>query len=108
MEIVAHQKQISPDERAHIAKQVKDELIEHLYQGCLPGTISGMVASVALYLDYKGYTQENLLVMWVIAFNLMMVSLTALYFTYKKFKNRFSLAKWEWAYSILMTGCAIS
>src|SRR5690242_12368326 len=105
MEIVANQKQISANDKAQIEKQVKDELIEHLYQGCLPGTVSGMVASVVLYFDYHGYIPQNLLVIWFIVFNLMMFSLTALYFTFKKFKSRLNLVKWEWTYSILMTGC---
>lgn len=108
MDIVANQKQITDAERSLINKQVKEELIEHLYQGCLPGTISGMVASVALYLDYYGYTPTYLLNMWAITFNMMMISLSALFFIYKKFKSKYALSSWENAYSIMMTGCAIS
>jgi len=108
MDIVADQKQISDEEKFLISKQVKAELIEHLYQGCLPGTVSGMVASIAIYLDYNGYTPPNLLVMWVVFFNVMMVSLTALFFVYKKFRNEFELSFWERAYSLMMAGCAIS
>ncbi|MBX3708868.1 MAG: EAL domain-containing protein [Gammaproteobacteria bacterium] len=108
MEITASQKQISDAEKSRINKQVKAELIEHLYQGCLPGTISGMVASVVIYLDYYGYTPLYLLNIWVVAFNLMMLSLTTLFFAYKKFKNAYQLASWELAYSTMMVGCAIS
>lgn len=108
MDILADQKQITEAERNLINKHVKEELIEHLYQGCLPGTISGMVASAAIYLDYYRYTPTNLLNMWVITFNLMMLSLTALYFCYKKFKPKYDLITWERGYSLMMTGCAIS
>lgn len=108
MDILADQKQITEAEKTLISKHVKEELIEHLYQGCLPGTISGMVASVAIYLDYYRYTPTNLLNMWVITFNLMMLSLTALYFSYKKFKPKYDLATWERGYSLMMIGCAIS
>lgn len=108
MDIVADQKQISTEERSLINRQVKAELVEHLYQGCLPGTISGMVASVAIYLDYYGYTPFALLNSWVITFNLMMLSLTGLFLIYKKYKTKFDLDTWERAYSLMMIGCAIS
>lgn len=108
MDVSANQKYITDAERSLINKQVKEELIEHLYQGCLPGTISGIVASVAIYLDYYGYTPTYLLNMWVVFFNLMMVSLSALYFIRKKFKTKYSITAWEKSYSIMMAGCAIS
>jgi diguanylate cyclase (GGDEF)-like protein len=108
MDILAEQKQISTEERLLINKQVKAELVEHLYEGCLPGTISGMVASVAIYLDYYGYTPLALLNAWVIAFNFMMLSLTALFFVYKKTKSKYDLITWEHAYSLVMIGCALS
>lgn len=108
MDIVANQKQVSADERLLIKKQVKEELVEHLYQGCLPGTISGIAASVAIYLDYYGYTPAVLLNAWMIAFNLMMLSLTGLFFIYKKYKSMYQLDVWERAYAFMMTGCALS
>jgi diguanylate cyclase (GGDEF)-like protein len=101
-------KQISDEEKTSINRQVKEELVEHLYAGCLPGTISGMVASVAIYLDYYRYTSYLLLNAWVITFNLMMLSLTGLFFLYKKFRSKFDLATWERSYSLMMTGCALS
>lgn len=108
MDIVAQQKQISDEERLLIGRQVKAELVEHLYQGCLPGTISGIVASVAIYLDYRGYTPAELLKLWMISFNLMMVMLSGLYFVFIKFKAKLDSATWERAYSIMMVGCALS
>jgi len=108
MDIVTERKQISEDERLSINKQVKEELVEHLYQGCLPGTITGIVASVAIYLDYYNYTPYLLLNSWVVTFNLMMLSLTGLFFLYKKFKSKFNMEVWERSYSLMMTGCALS
>src|SRR6185437_4281192 len=108
MNIMVEQKQISDQEKLLINKQVKEELIEHLYQGCLPGTITGIVASVAIYLNYYGYTPFNLLNAWVVFFNLMMFSLSALFFLYKKYKEKFELITWERSYAVMMTGCAIS
>lgn len=108
MDIIADHKQITDDERQLINSQVKAELVEHLYQGCLPGTISGMVASAAIYLDYLGYTSHQLLNIWLVTFNLMMVMLSALFFLYKKYNNRLSQATWERSYSIMMVGCALS
>lgn len=108
MDIVADQRQISANERTQINEQVKTELIDHLYRGCLPGTISGMVASVAIFLDFYGYTPLHLLIIWIVAFNLMMLTLTGLYFVYTKFKDNFKSSRWEWAYSITMCGCALA
>lgn len=108
MDIIADQKHISNAEKISIDKQVKAELIDHLYQGCLPGTVSGIVVSIALFFDYYGYTPTNLLISWIIFFNIMMLSLTGLYFVYLKNKHKFSLTSWEWAYSIMMGGCAIA
>ena len=108
MDILVDQKQITADEKTLIEKQVKEELIEHLYQGCLPGTITGMVVSAAIYLDYYRYTPTYLLNTWVIFFNIMMLSLTCLFYAYKKFKQKFTLPAWEKAYFVNMIGCAIS
>lgn len=66
-----------------------------------------MVASVAIFLDYYGYTATNLLVTWIVFFNVMMLALTALYFVYTRYKSKFESIVWGWAYSITMTGCAI-
>lgn len=108
MEIITNQKQLSDQERLLILKQVKEELIEHLYQGCLPGTISGMVASVAIYFFYRGYTPPQLLTAWMVSFNLMMLSLSGLFILYKKYQSKFELRIWERSYSMMMIGCAIS
>lgn len=107
MEVSDH-RQITSEEKAQINRQVRAELIDHLYQGCLPGTISGFVVSAALFLDYYGYTPTYLLVSWIVVFDIMMVALSALYFTYVKYKPKFKLASWEWAYSIMMAGCALA
>lgn len=108
MDVAADQKQISGEERTQINKQVKIDLVEHLYQGCLPGTISGVAASIALFLDFYGYTPTYLLIGWVIAFNFMMLSLSALYYVYTKYKDAFNITTWEASYSVIMTGCALS
>ncbi len=83
-------------------------MIGHLYQGCMPGTVSGVMVSIVLLFDYYGYSPKYLLIGWVLEFNIMMVSLSGLYLFYTKFKTRFSLDYWERAYSALMIGCAIS
>lgn len=108
MEIVVDQKQISNVEKIQIKKQVKADLIDHLYQGCLPGTISGLVVSPFLFLNYFGYTPTHLLISWLVAFDLMMIFLSLLYLFYKKNKLHFTLATWERAYSALMIGCALA
>jgi diguanylate cyclase (GGDEF)-like protein len=108
MDIVDDRKHISTEERSLIDRQVKEELVEHLYQGCLPGTITGMVASVAIYLDYYRYTSFLLLNSWLVTFNLMMLSLTGLFFVYRKFKSQYTLDTWERSYSLMMIGCALS
>jgi hypothetical protein len=108
MDIVSEQKQISNDEKIQISKQVKADLIDHLYQGCLPGTITGIVTSAALFFDYYHFTNTALLIAWLTIFNCMMLSLIILYFAYRKFKQKISLKYWEWAYSFIMSGCALS
>ncbi len=105
---IADQKQITREERDQINQQVKTDLVDHLYQGCLPGTVSGIAASIALFFDYYGYTPIYLLIGWMIVFNLMMLSLSGLYFFYTKYKSSFDLLSWEKAYSVMMTGCAIA
>lgn len=108
MDITVDQKQISNAERAQISRQVNADLVDHLYRGCLPGTISGILASIVLFLDYYGYTSTRLLIAWIVLFNFMMVSLTLLYFFFLKYKESFSLITWEWLYSLMMVGCALS
>ena len=108
METQVGHKQLSKDDRAKINQQVHEDLINHLYQGCLPGTFSGITASIALFLDFYNFTPTRFLVAWVIVFNLMMISLSLLYFVYMRFQEKFSLATWEWAYSGMMCACAFS
>lgn len=101
-------KGISSDERSQINKQVRADLIDHLYRGCLPGTVSGAVASIALFLDFYEYTPTYLILLWYLAFNFMMLLLSILYFSYVYHKKIFTLTTWEYAYSIVMMGCAVS
>lgn len=108
MNIDVDQKQITYKEKTQIAQQVKEELVEHLYQGCLPGTITGLVVSFALFLDYYHYSPTHLLIVWLVFFNFAMVALSALFFTYRKFKSYFTLNYWEWAYSAMMSLCAVA
>ncbi len=108
MDLDLEQKQITDDERNQINDQVKTDLLDHLYRGCLPGTISGLVVSVVLFFDYYGYTPTPLLIAWITFFNTMMLVLSGLYFTYLRYKNNFKSSTWETAYSLMMTGCALA
>ena len=108
MSIVVEQKQITPDERLQITQQVKAELVDHLYDGCLPGTISGLIVSVALFIIYYGHTPTVLLIIWLLVYDLMMLALTGLYFIYRLFNTTFQLTTWELFYWIMMGGCAIA
>lgn len=101
-------KQITSDERQQIEHQVKAELLDHLYAGCIPGTLTGILVSAALFAIYYGYVNFHLLVAWLTFFLTMMFSLSALYFLYIKYKSTQSLNFWENAYSIMMSGCALS
>jgi predicted signal transduction protein with EAL and GGDEF domain len=108
MDIVVDHKQISADDKVLISKQVKADLVDHLYQGCLPGTISGVVLSILFFLDYRGYTPTSYLVAWFVTFNIMMLALSSLFFTYTKYKHRLHPDKWEKVYSVTMIGCALA
>lgn len=108
MDLVLDQKQLTDTEKQQINKQVKAELIDHLYAGCLPGTIIGIIVSIALFLNYYTYTPTGLLIAWLVFFNVMMIVLTSLYFIYQRYKTELQSLVWEWAYSILMSGCALA
>lgn len=107
MNIVANQKQISIDEKIQIEKQVKVDLVNHLYEGCLPGVFAGLAGSTALFLDYYGYTPFSLLIIWYVVFNLAMLGLGSLYFLFLKQKTLFTYNTWEKIYSTMMIGCAL-
>ncbi len=107
MDIVADQKYISSEEKTQINQQVKEELIEHLYRGCLPGTVSGIPVGIAIFIDFYHYTPNSLLIPWFIAYNLALLALTGLYLFYRKNKERFSLNTWLTAYSVVMSVCAV-
>lgn len=108
MDIVVDQKQISSEEKNQISMQVRADLVDHLYKGCLPGTLTGIFTSILMFIVYTGNTSQYWLILWMIEFNIMMVSLSALFFFYVRFKYALSLPAWETAYSIVMTGCALS
>ncbi|MCD6039827.1 MAG: cph2 6 [Gammaproteobacteria bacterium] len=106
MEIVVNEKQISTEERAQVSQQVKAELIEHLYQGCLPGTICGIPVGIAIFVDFYKHTPTYPLIAWFVVYNLGLLALTTLFFAYTRYKNKISLDSWLSAYSINMSICA--
>ncbi len=108
MDIKADQKQISQEERIQINREVKAELVEHLYRGCLPGTIAGVPVGIAIFINFYNHTPTYLLIGWFIFYNIALSILTSLYFFYRKYKSNFSLNTWLWAYSIVMCICAVS
>ncbi|HSW68630.1 MAG TPA: EAL domain-containing protein [Gammaproteobacteria bacterium] len=107
MELVADQRQISSEEKLQINQQVKAELIEHLYRGCLPGTISGIPVGIAIFIDFYNHTPNALLIPWFAVYNFALLALTLLYFVYRKYKNNYSEQTWLRAYSVVMSLCAI-
>lgn len=106
MEIVVNEKQISADERAQVSRQVKAELIEHLYQGCLPGTVCGIPVGIAIFVDFYKYTPTYPLIAWFVVYNLGLLALTTLFFAYTRYKTKISLDSWLLAYSVNMSICA--
>jgi len=108
MEIVADQNQISSQEKSNIDRQVQAELIEHLYRGCLPGTISGIPVGIAVFIDFYHQNPLSLLIGWFVFYNLALVGLTGLYLFYKKLKESYSLKFWLLSYSVSMSICAIA
>ena len=107
MDIVAN-KQISEEEKNQISQQVQADLVEHLYEGCLPGTFTGIGCSIAFFLMFYGYTPTVLLISWVVIFDIMMCILTGLYFFYRHYKNKWKCNTWQWAYTIVMSLCAVA
>lgn len=103
----ADPKQITPNERELVNKQVKAELIEHLYQGCLPGVIAGVPVGIFIFADYYGYTPTHLLIPWYILYNLSLLALSGLYFYYRSQLQKHDLKTWLMLYSVFMSFCAI-
>lgn len=101
-------KQISEEEKNQISKQVQADLVEHLYEGCLPGTFTGIGASIAFFLMFYGYTSTPILLIWVVIFDIMMCLLTTLYFFYRRYKKKWSASFWERSYTVVMALCALS
>ncbi len=108
MDIISNQKQVSDQEKTEIGLQVKAELIEHLYRGCLPGTIAGIPVGIAFILNFYGHTSMHLLIAWSIYYFLALINLGTLYFIYKKYKSKFNLSSWLLIYSIAMSMCALA
>lgn len=108
MEVVIDHKQISNLERAQIGQQVKTELIEHLYKGCLPGTIAGVPVGIAIFVVIFGHAPLSGLIAWTIYYSLALINLTTVYFIYVKNKNKLSANSWLLAYSVSMSLCAVA
>lgn len=108
MDIVIGQKEISDKEKVQIDDQVKAELVEHLYRGCLPGTIAGIPVGIVFFINFYGHTPFNLLLAWSVYYSFGLLSLAVTYTLYQKFKNRLSLNRWLLLYSIAMSTCALA
>lgn len=108
MDIVADPTQISDQERAQISRQVNAELVEHLYRGCLPGTVGGIPVGIAVFIDFYKYTPISLLIGWCLYYSLALIGLTAIYFYYKRYQSRHDSATWLRLYSVSMGLCALA
>jgi diguanylate cyclase (GGDEF)-like protein len=106
MDITVEKKQVSTEERAQIDRQVRAELVEHLYQGCLPGTIGGVPVGIAMFLNFYGYTPNALLIPWYIYYNLALLLLTGLFFFHRSQQQKYDDRSWLAAYSVVMCICA--
>lgn len=108
MSLALEQKQISIEERLQIDRQVKIELIEHLYQGCLPGTISGIPVGIAIFIDFFHHTPLAWLLPWYIFYNLCLFILTGMYVFYRRYQSSRSPDFWLRLYSMGMVLCSVS
>lgn len=108
MSIVVTQKEVSHEEKAQINQQVKAELVEHLYRGCLPGTIAGIPVGIAFIALFYGHTPTHWLIAWSIYYFFALANLTTVYFIYVKNKPKLPTSSWLWVYSIAMCMCAIA
>lgn len=108
MDIAASQKQVTAKERAEINQQVKAELVEHLYHGCLPGTIAGVPVGIAYFLVFYGHTSTPWLIAWSIYYGFALFTLTTVYFIHRWHKLKLSLNGWLFAYSVAMSMCALA
>lgn len=108
MEIAANQKHLSNDERTQISRQVKAELVEHLYKGCLPGVIGGIPVGIAIFIVLYGHTNTSLLIAWTIYYCLALLNLTGVYFFRQKHRKKFNENKWLTIYSVSMSLCAVA
>ncbi len=106
METVVSDRQISAEERAQVSRQVKVELLEHLYAGCLPGVIVAIPLGIGIFINFYKHTPFPPLLAWYIVYNLGIVSLAALFFAYTRYKSKISSDTWLLAYSINMSICA--
>lgn len=108
MAIVIDKKQVSSLERAQISQQVTAELTEHLYKGCLPGTIAGVPIGIAMFIVFYNYTPLSLLIGWSVYYGFALIALTTIYFSYVRLKPKYSYQTWLFIYSVGMTLCAIA
>ena len=106
MDMTADHKQISREEKAAINQQVKSDLVEHLYKGCLPGTIGAFPLAAAFFIDFYGHTSTFWLVVWICYFFAALINLGTLYFLHRKYREKLSLNSWLLAYSVSMSWCA--
>lgn len=100
-------KQISASDRLEIENQVQAELVEHLYQGALPGTIAGVPVGIAFLVAFYGHTPTALLVPWYLLYNFGLLVLTLLYFHYQHDRQKYTYDTWLKLYSVTMTICAV-
>ena len=107
MSIVADSKRITADEKRQVAAQVQSDMVDHLYEGCLPGAVTGVGSSIAFYFMYHNYTPQAWLVTWMVVFNIMLGVLIGLYFFYVKNKPKYTSKRWLTMYSIVLMGCAL-
>lgn len=108
MDTVIDQKQVSNLEKAQINQQVKAELVEHLYKGCLPGTIAGVPIGVAIFIVLYGHTSLSALIAWTCYYAFALANLTGIFFFYMKNKPKYSMHTWLITYSVGMSLCALA
>jgi diguanylate cyclase (GGDEF)-like protein len=94
-------------EKERIASDIKEDLVNHWYQGAYPGIIGSSLAAIGFFILFYNQVDFFFLNMWLggVIFNIFLAA--TLVFSYKKFKSNLSLDTWNFSLSCVVVIFAI-
>lgn len=107
MGIAVDYKQLSSLEQREIKNNLKEALVNHLYESVPTGVITASLSSTSVAVFFYNHTDFLFLLLWWVGFQITLFLTVLVKFAYGKYKYKLDIKSWEFILSFLITVCTL-